>query len=118
MGLFKKLLRPLATTIQEPPHQPSVLKKNKKNVRNKEKFSHHIDGKENFNPVKQKANNGKKRNKKGRSDKEQKRPFWKKHAPHCYGCWHLSLSLGRQSPHSESSPGVVAGDHVVARLQT
>lgn len=95
MGLFKKLLRPLATTIQEPPHQPSVLKKNKKNVRNKEKFSHHIDGKENFNPVKQKANNGKKRNKKGRSDKEQKRPFWKKNKKTPQPAPKLSLFLAQ-----------------------
>ena len=95
MGLFKKLLRPLATTIQEPPHQPSVLKKNKKNVRNKEKFSRHIDGKENFNPVKQKANNGKKRNKKGRSDKEQKRPFWKKNKKTPQPAPKLSLFLAQ-----------------------
>jgi hypothetical protein len=97
MGLFKKLLRPLATTIQEPPHQPSVLKKNKKNVRNKEKFSHHIDGKENFNPVKQKANNGKKRNKKGRSDKKQKRPFWKKNKKTPQAAPKLSLFLAQDA---------------------
>ncbi|GFH51459.1 predicted protein [Chaetoceros tenuissimus] len=97
MGLFKKLLRPLATTIQEPPHQHNVLKKSKKNGRKKEKFSHHIDGKENFNPVKQKANNSNKRNKKDRSGKEKKKPFWKKNKNTPQPAPKLSLFLAQDA---------------------